>query len=150
MMVVGIIGVVALIGAPVLTNSIRYFVLTRVKLELQRESRSAMYVITRDLRQAQSNTIVIDNAAGQPAYSRITFTKSQGTVVTFYQTGSKLIQLVGNNQKTLSTNVCYMGFSFPRSDDMAMLSVSMTLQENTYSGQTKALHMASQKVQVMN
>ncbi len=150
LVVVAILGVIALIATPVMINAIRYFVLSRVKLELQREARAAMYVITRDVRQAQANTIIIDNAAGQPSYSRITFTKIQGTTMTFYQSGTNLIQQVGANSTVLSKNLCYLAFTFPRSDDMSMLSVSMTLQENTYSGQTKALHMASQKVQVMN
>ncbi len=43
-----------------------------------------------------------------------------------------------------------MAFTFPRSDQLSILSVSMTLQENIYQGRTKALHMASEQVQVMN
>jgi len=151
MIVIAILGVVVLMGTPVMINSIRYFVLSRVKLELQREARTAMYVITRNIRQAQSSTIVIDHVAGQPYYSRVQFSVYNSTqTMTFYQSGTSLIQQVGANQTILSKNLQYLAFTFPRSDVMSMLSVSMTLQEATYSKQSKALHMASQKVQVMN
>ena len=33
---------------------------------------------------------------------------------------------------------------------MTIVSVSLTLQTSIYGGQTKALHMASEKVQVMD
>ena len=33
---------------------------------------------------------------------------------------------------------------------MGLLSVSMTLQQGIYQGQTKALHMASQQVRIMD
>ncbi len=150
LIVVAILGVVTLVGAPVMTNSVRYFVLTRVKLEIQREARAAMSLMCRNLRQAQSSTIRIDQVSGQPYYSRIQFTKMQGTTVSYYQSGKKLIQTVGTTTTTLTPNLRYLAFSFPRSDDMGIISVSITIEESTYSGQSKALHMASEKVRVMN
>src|SRR5882762_3774069 len=87
---VAIIGVVAMIAPQVITQTTKVFVLGRAKLELQREARAAMYLITRELRQAQSNTIIIDQVNGQPYYSRIRFTKIQNTSVTIIQSGSSL------------------------------------------------------------
>ena len=151
MMVVAILGIVSSIGAGILLQANRYFILTKTRGDLQRQSRAAMYVITRELRQAQSSTIVIDRLSNsQPFYSRITFTKYGGSSMTFEQSGKKLLQVVGSNQKTLADNLLYLAITFPRSDDLTIVSVSMTLQQNIYQGRTKALHMASEKVQVMN
>lgn len=170
LVVVAILGIMSGVGANLILQVNRFFILTRTRADLQRESRSAMYVITRELRQGQSNSIVLDRAsATMPFYSRVAFTKPSGDRYTFYQNGNLLCQAVnatvftlssGGNvvckvnapgqAQTLSTHLSYVGFSFPRSDDMTIVSVSMTLQENIYQGRQKALHMASEKVQVMN
>ena len=150
MVVVAIMAAIASVAPVLLIQANRFFMLSRVRADLQGQARAVMYVITRELRQAQSGTITIDQVSGQPYYSRITFTKEQGVTMCFYQKGNKLIQQVGTNVQTLSTSLVYMAFSFPRSDNMGIVSVSMTLQENIYQGQTKALHLASQQVRVMD
>jgi len=150
MLVVAILGVLATIGPGILLQVNRFFILSRARSDIQREARASMYVINRNLRQAQSSTIVIDCVSGQPYYSRITFTKIQGTTISFYQSGKNLIQSSGNNAKTLSKNLRYLAFAFPRSDDMTIVSVSLTLEESIYQAQTKALHMASERVRIMN
>lgn len=151
MMVVAILGIMSSVAANLFLQTNRYFIFTRVRGDLQREARACMYLMTRELRQAQSNSIIIDRSStSQPFYSRITFTKIQGTTITFQQNGNKLEQVIGNQKTTLSKNVRYMAFSFPRSDTLSIISVSMTLEEQIYQGQKKALHMASEKVQVMN
>jgi prepilin-type N-terminal cleavage/methylation domain-containing protein len=151
MMVVIILGIISSVGAGIMLQVNRYFLLTRVRIDLQKQARSSLYLMTREIRQAKAATIVIDRAAtNQPFYSRITFTTIDGRQFRFQQVGSKLQQVVGNGTTTLSTNLCYLAFTFPRSDDMTILSVAMTLQEATFQGQEKALHMASENVQVMN
>jgi prepilin-type N-terminal cleavage/methylation domain-containing protein len=157
MMVVAILGIVSSVAAGILLQANRYFIFTRTKGNLQRESRAAMYVITRELRQAQSNSIVIDRvSAKQPFYSRITYTKiGAATTTSFEQIGPKLLMVAGTCnvsacQKVLADDLLYFAVTFPQTDDMTIVSVSMTLQENIYQGQTRALHMASEKVQVMN
>jgi hypothetical protein len=150
-MVVAILGIMSSVGANLLLQTNRFFILTRTRGDLQREARSAMYVMTRAIRQAQAQSITIDRAAtNQPYYSRITFTKIQGTTMSFQQNGNQLVQVVGNKQIAISKHLRYLAFSFPRSDDLSNLSVSVTLEESIYQGRTKALHMASEKVQVMN
>ncbi|MFI5346913.1 MAG: PilW family protein [Elusimicrobiota bacterium] len=151
MIVVAILGIMSSVGASLLLQTNRYFIFTRTRLDLQREARAAMYVMTRELRQAQSNTIVMDRlSASQPFYSRIKFTKIQGATMTFQQSGNQLQMLIGNQKTILTKNLRYLAFTFPRSDDLTIVSVSVTLEEAIYQGQTKALHMASEKVQVMN
>lgn len=150
MIVVAIIGILATVGGRILLQVNRYFIMTNARADLQREARALMYVINRNLRQAQSASITIDRSASQPFCTRITFTKVQGTTMTFYQNGTTLVQLVGTKTRTLSKNVKYLAFTFPRSDDLSIVSVSVTLEKSIYQGRTKSLHMASEKVRVMN
>ena len=156
MITVGIISVVFSIAAPILTQVNRTFIMNRTRVELQQEARSVMYVITRNLRQAQAATITIDRAnANQPFYSRITFTKEAATqgvspTLVFQQEGTYLYQVIGAGRRPLSKNLKYLAFTFPRSDDMGIISVSLTLEKKIYEGRSKALHMASEKVRIMN
>ena len=107
--------------------------------------------MTRSLRQAQANSIKISRAnSSQPFYSKITFTKEQGDVLVFQQEGVNLYQIIGGASRPLSRNLKYLAFTFPRSDDMGIISVSLTLEKNIFQGRKKALHMASEKVRIMN
>lgn len=157
LIVVGIVSTLFAVAAPILLQANRQFIMIRTKLELQQEARGIMYVLTRALRQAQVETIVIGRAnTSQPYYSKIQFTteQSSSTVVSnsfvFQQEGTVLYQVFGSGKRVLTRNLNYLAFSFPRTDDMSMISVSLTLQKNIYEGRTKALHMASEKVHVMN
>ena len=151
MLTVAIVGILATVGARLLIQANRYYMMTKTRVELQREARAIMYVVSRSLHQAQSNTISIDRAsATQPFYSRVTFTKIQGDTLAFQQSGRDFQQVAGGKTSTLSKNVRYLAFTFPRSDDLTIISVSLTLEQDIYEGQTKALHMASEKVRVMN
>ena len=170
MLSVAIVGIVSGLGATLLLQANRYFVLGKARADLQKEARGIMYIMTRELRQAQNSTILISRASNsQPYYSRINFTKQQGTVVTLYQNGNLLCLATkasaftltqggqpvcrtsgGGVATTLTKNLRYLAFTFPRSDDMTILSVSMTIQTSIYQGKTKALHMASENVRVMD
>jgi len=125
--------------------------MTRAKVELQQEARATMYIITRALRQSSAASITISRAnSSQPFYSKITFTKQQGETMAFQQEGVTLYQLINGHRRVLSRNLDYLAFTFPRSDDMGIISVSLTLKKGIYEGRSKALHMASEKVRVMN
>lgn len=148
---VAIIGILASVGARIMLQVNRYFIMTNTRSSLQREARAAMYIINRNLRQGSVASITIDRFnTSQPFYSRLTFTKVTGNRMIFYQNGTDLVQLVGTKTRTLSKNVKYLAFTFPRSDDLSVISVSMTLEKSIYEGRVKALHMASEKVRVMN
>ncbi len=151
MMVVGIIGILFAVGAPLLQQVSRFFILSKARLEIQQEARSIMYVVTRNLRQAQSGTITISRAgAAQPFCSKISFTKEQGGLMVFQQNGTDLVQVIGGTQRVIGKDLKYLAFTFPRSDDMTIISVSITLEKAIFEGRTKALHMASEKVRIMN
>jgi prepilin-type N-terminal cleavage/methylation domain-containing protein len=151
MIVVSIIGILFAVGAPLLQQVNRFFILSKTRLEIQQEARSIMYVVTRNLRQAQSGTITISRAdATQPFCSKISFTKEQGGLLVFQQKGTNLVQVIGGSQRVISKNLKYLAFTFPRSDDMTIISVSITLEKSIFEGRTKALHMASERVRIMN
>ena len=151
MITVAIVGTLISVGAGITIEANRYFMLSNAKVQLQEEGRSILYVITRNLRQAQSSTITLSRySSSQPYYSQISFTTSQGTTMSFFQNGNLLEMQSGNMTKVLSKDLIYLAFTFPRSDDMNIISVSVTFQSGIYQGGSKALHMASEEVEVMN
>ncbi|MBK8871113.1 MAG: type II secretion system protein [Elusimicrobia bacterium] len=145
-----ILCMLALVIVPLLLHSTRFFLLNRTRVELQRDARSALAVITKTLRQAQSSTIVISQVNGQPYYSQIAFSDVGGVSFVYRQTGTVLQETRGAQTRTLSDDLRFLNFYFPRSDDMTIVSVSLTLEKAIYEGKTKALHVATERVRVMN
>lgn len=149
LLVVTIVALVVGMATPILIQAQRFFILNRARVNIQREARNAMTTLSKNLRQAQSLTIRLDNDTGQPYYSRIRFTTVDGRNLSYYQRGNTLYQ-VHTSTTTLSTHLRFLNFYFPRTSDMTILSVSMTLEENIYEGQKKALHVASERIRIMN
>jgi prepilin-type N-terminal cleavage/methylation domain-containing protein len=151
MIVLAIVGILFSVGGPILNTANKNWILSRSRLELQTEARAIMYLMSRNLRQAQYATINISRYNNsQPYYSKITFTKIDGKTYSFYQNDKQLIMQYGEMKRTLTNNVRYLAFTFPESADMTILSISMTLEKDIYDYQKKALHMASEKVHIMN
>jgi Tfp pilus assembly protein PilW len=150
MVMLAAVAILAFAGAQLTIQVNRYFMFSTTRIDIQREARAVMYVITREIRQATANSIVINRAnANQPPYSQITFDKGS-TAMTFQQNCAKLEQVTGGKTQVLTKNLRFLAFTFSRSDDLTIVSVSFTLSKPIYQGQTKNLHMVSQKVQVMN
>ena len=150
MVVVAILGVVVSTAPTLLLQVRRFFFLNNARIELQREARTNMELVTRRLRQAQSSTFVVNQLSGQPYYSRIAFTDIDGKANIYYQNNKGLYSVVNGSTRTLTTNLRYLAFSLPKSEDLTIVSVSLTLEKTIYQGQVKALHMASEKVRLMN
>lgn len=152
MIVVGIMGAIVSIGPNLFKQVRRFFFLSNARVDLQREAKTTMELITKNLRQAQSSKISATRLnSGQPYYSFLGFTDINGKQFNFYQNGKNLNMFsTGASTKTLSGNLRYLAFSFPRSDDMTIISVALTLEKSIFENRTKALHMASEKVRVMN
>lgn len=155
MLVVAIIGIVSSLGASLLIQMNRFFRQNNARIAIQREVREALHLINRNLRQAQASTVVIDQVAGEFPYSRITFTRmtpSGGTVpMSFYQQGSTLFMTQGGGAaRAISSNLRYLGFTYIRTDNDRLVSVSLTTESGTYQGQTKALQLSVEKVRIMN
>lgn len=149
MISIAILGVIFSFTPNMILQIRRFFFLSDAKASLQRDARDVMYVITRRLRQARASSIVIDQLSGHPYYSRLSFSDVDGNNITYYQQGTNLFMIDGGT-RTLTKDLRYIAFSAPRSDDLGIISLSFTLEKGTYEGRTKALHMASEKVRLMN
>ena len=155
MLVVGIMGVLILAAPKTFIKTYQFVQLITARVEIQKNARGALANINRDLRQAVGTSVVVDSVPGQPPHSRITFNKynSSGgqTAVSYYQEGNKLYQGVGGvTGKMIANNLRYIAFTYPRTDDDGIISISITFEKATYEGGTKALQMAVEKVRIMN
>lgn len=148
---VAIIGIISSLAPRVLVEMQRFFLMNRTRIALQRDARAALTLMTRNLRQAQASTVVIDRAPNQPFYSRIRFRKMNSSVdITYYQLGRRLMMQVGNRTSKVCDNVRFVAFALPATDELNIVSLSMTLEQRIFEGRMKALHLASEKVRVMN
>ncbi|MCX7941048.1 MAG: hypothetical protein N2555_04695, partial [Endomicrobia bacterium] len=83
--------------------------------------------------------------------SKIDFYTIDGSTVSYYQLNRNLYQRVGNmTPKVLSKSVTYFAVTFPKSYEMNIVSIALTLERDLYEIRRKALHMASEKIMVMN
>lgn len=150
MMVVAIVGILASVGPTLLIGLQNFFLMTSARYEVQRDARATLDTVNRYLRQAVSSSIVIDTPASQGPYSRIRFKHVDGRYMEFRQNGNQLIQQIENRESTITQNLAYIAFTFPRTDDPSIVSVSITMSKNIQLGRRKVLELTIQKVRVMN
>lgn len=154
MLTVAILSIVAVIVSPLMLQMTNFWRLTSARYSIQRDVRVSLETINRFTRQAQSSTVIIDNVAGQPPASRLQFqyvnSSGQTSTVVFYQYGKNLYMTNGGSTTRLSSNLAYIAFTYPRTDDISIISVAVTMQSPTYLGGKKALQLSIQKVRVMN
>ncbi|MBI4655543.1 MAG: prepilin-type N-terminal cleavage/methylation domain-containing protein [Elusimicrobia bacterium] len=155
MIVIAIMGILMLLGPDIFKGMYRFVRLATAKVEIQRGARVTLSNINRALRQSQASSIVVDQASGQPPHSRISFTryKPDGSTptISYYQQGKKLYMSVnGAAGQPIAENLRYIAFSYPKTDDAGIISISLTFEKETYEGGAKALQMAVEKVRIMN
>ncbi|MEN3013465.1 MAG: hypothetical protein ABDH23_02475 [Endomicrobiia bacterium] len=152
MIIVTMFGILSLSVSSLFLQIWRFYRITLVQKELQEEARTILELIMRNLRNGRSNTIVISRYnSQQPPYSKIDFYTVDGLFVSYYQVGRTLYEKIGNMQpKMLSKSITYFAVTFPRSYEMNIVSIALTLEKDLYEIRKKALHMASEKVMVMN
>ena len=155
MIVVAILGVIVSAAPRMFTGIYRFTRMITAKAEIQKNARGTLSNINRGLRQAQASSILVDQVSGQPPHSRITFTryKTDGSteVVSYYQSGKKLYMSTNLAAgKKVCDDLRYIAFTYPKSDDSYIVSISVTFEKATYEGAAKALQMAVEKVRVMN
>lgn len=150
MMVVAIIGILATVGPTMLTQMQNFFLLTSARYEIQRDARTTLDTVNRYMRQAVASTVVMDTPAGQGPYSRIRFRHVDGRYMEFRQSGSKLIQVIDTAQSVVSSNLVYIAFTYPHTDDISIVSVSITMGKSIQLGRRKVLELTIQKIRVMN
>jgi prepilin-type N-terminal cleavage/methylation domain-containing protein len=150
MIVVAILGSVSTVGPLLLTQLQNFYLMNTARGEIGRDARTSLDFINRMLRQAVDGTIVIDTPSGQGPYSRIRMRHVDGRYLEFRQSGSDLLAVVGNNTSVLSKNLIYVAFTFPRSEDPTIVSVSLTMGKSIQLGRRKVLELTIQQVRVMN
>ncbi|PKM98540.1 MAG: hypothetical protein CVU79_02625 [Elusimicrobia bacterium HGW-Elusimicrobia-3] len=160
MLVVAILGVLILAAPRTFIKTFQFVQLLTARVEIQKNARGALANINRDLRQALGHTIEVDELPGQPPHSRIKFKKynSSGgqSWAFYYQQGTQLYQAAGDvdgnmlTGKLIANHLRYIAFTYPRTDDDGIISISITFEKATYEGGTKALQMAVEKVRIMN
>jgi prepilin-type N-terminal cleavage/methylation domain-containing protein len=155
MIVVAIMGILLLAAPKIFKNAFRFVRLSFARAEIQKNARGSLGNINRELRQAIASSIVIDQATDMPPHSRITFTRYRpdGSTreVSYYQNGKKLyLSIDGSDGRMVADELKYIAFSYPKTDDDSIVSVSLTFEKATYEGASKALQMAVEKVRIMN
>lgn len=152
MLVVAIMGTIASVAPLFFTRVYELFTMTSTKMEIQRDVRAALDIINKNLRQASIDSITIDKESSlQPPYSKISFRKAGGSMtMSYYQEGNKLIMGRDGAARTLTENLSFISFTFPQSDDMSIISISLTVEKRAARGQKKAIHVAIEKVRIMN
>jgi len=156
--VIAIIGVIFGIGPLFMKQMSRYFIISRVNMDLLRQTRATIGLMTRNIKQAKRDSIVIDRLDGsQPYYSYIRFARLDGTLIKYYQSGHYLIMEVTppppsvlTIRRTLIDCLRFIVFAPTRSDDLNLITVRISTVKNIYEGQAKNLNMASAKINVMN
>ena len=148
---VAILGILGAVVTNLFIGGVRFWRLSIAKSEIQRDARTYLDAIGRTLRQAQASTVTIDRLnSSQPAYSRISFTTIQGKSMAYYQNGIRLCQLINGSTYYLADNLRNIYFTFPRTDDADIVSISLCFEKATYTGGTKALHLSVEKIRIMN
>lgn len=150
MIAVAIISIVFMIGPRLIVDITRLSSLNRARLETLGDARDTLSVINRTLRQASMASIVVTQETGQPPYSSISFKTSDGRLLKYYQSNQNLEFVNNGSTGTLTNNLRFIAFTYPRTDDSSIISVSVTFEKATYEGGAKALQMAIEKVRIMN
>jgi len=151
MAVVAISGILIAVGVPILNTVNQNIIMAKTRLVLQQDARNFMSLITRVLREAKSSSLVITrHNTSQMFYSKIKFSTIDGKNYEFYQDGKNLVMKEGNLIRVIANDLRYLAFTLTESSDLYIVSVSITLERYLFSGKRKALHMASEKVMIMN
>ena len=145
-----ILGVIFSLGPSILTGITRFTKLNTARIETQRNARDSLGQINRSLRQGSAASVCVSQESGQPPYSSIQFSTVDGRALKFYQINKDLKFVNNGSTTTLAQGLNYIAFSYPRTDDSNIISVSLTFEQDTYQGGVKALQMAIEKVRIMN
>jgi type II secretory pathway pseudopilin PulG len=151
LIIIATVGILSIAVSNLLLYIWRFYRISFVQKNLQEEARTIMELITRNLRNGKHTSITIGRLdSTQPPYSKIDLTTIDGHRVSYYQKNRSLYENVDGNLKVISKNITYFVAIFPRFDEMNIVSIALTLEQDLYELKTKALHVASEKVMVMN
>lgn len=151
LMAVVISSILISVAIPLVRTMNENIMMSKTRLTLQQEARNVMAMLNRFLREARASSIVISRYNSlQPFCSYIKFTTIDSKTYELYQEGQNLVLKQGSMVNILSNDVRYLAFTFPDSSNMYIVSVSITFERLLFSGRKKAIHVASEKVRIMN
>ncbi|MGC8867512.1 MAG: PilW family protein [Elusimicrobiales bacterium] len=146
-----IVSILVGVAIPVIRSMNENIMMSKTRLSLQQDARNIMAMLNRFLREAKASSLVITRYdSSQPFCSYIKFTTIDSKTYEFYQDGKNFMLKQGNMQKVLSQDLRYLSFTFPDTSNMYIVSVSMTFEKALFGGRKKAIHVASEKIRVMN
>ncbi|HCJ66732.1 MAG TPA: hypothetical protein DHV62_05245 [Elusimicrobia bacterium] len=161
MFVVIILGILFTVGANVLISGWRFMFLSQARWEIQRDVRTNLDLVHRNLREAEYTSVTIyksTDTAGvtNPPCSKISFTNVDDDEISYYQDGDKLYQKIKRSGETtyattkLAENLRYIYFAYPKSDERSIISLSICFEKETFGGGAKALQLSVEKIRLMN
>ena len=155
MVTVAVIGIVFGVGPKIFTSIDHFWRMQKAHYNVQRNARISLDLVNRYLRQASASTVVVSQRDGQPPYSWISFSIDKGDGPALgnygvYQEYRNLNLMVRGATTTIADDLKYVAFTYPRTDSNGIISVSMTFEDDTYTGYKKALQLSIEKVRVMN
>ncbi|MDD5687179.1 MAG: hypothetical protein PHE88_05025 [Elusimicrobia bacterium] len=132
---------------------IQFWQLSSAKGEIQRDARTCISAMNKNLRQADASSVVIDrypayNQGSNPPFSRITFT-NDNQQYRYYQDGRDFYEVI-NSTRVLARSLRSVQFTYPQTSEDSIVNISITFEKKTYSAHTKALQLSVAKVRIMN
>lgn len=161
MLVVVILGILFSVGSNVLLTGWKFSRLSQARAEIQRDARTCLDLMHRNLRETKYSSVTIYKSTetvgvNNPPCSLISFANIDGDEISYYQDGDKLYQKIKRSGETqyftnrLAEKLRYISFSYPRSDDETIISLSLCFERATYAGGAKALQLSVEKIRLMN
>lgn len=149
---IAILGLLVAVVPNVVTKAIHFGILTQARREVQRQARDMMDLVHRHLRQAYKDRVTVDRLnATQPPWSRISFYTIDSTSHTFYQDGRRFYHQINNgSSRVVAEDVRVVMFTYPRTDDPTIISMSVTTEKFALGGKMKTLQMAVEQIRIMN
>lgn len=150
LIVVAIMGSISTVGPLLMRQLQNFYLMTGARNDIERDARVSLDIIDRNFRQAKNATVILDSLPGQPPFSRVRFTKIDGSNWSFYQKGGALYMGRQTDTTILTTNLVYVAFTYPDTDNPTIASVSMSTGKAIQLGNRKVLELTIQKVRIMN
>lgn len=150
MIAIAVMGTISTIGPTLMRNLQTFYLQSGARNDIERDARASLDIIDRELRQAKYSSIILDAAKGEPPFSRIRFTHVNGNNMSFYQQGGTLFMSNGTDVTKLTSNLVYIAFTFPQTDNPTIVSVAMSMGKQVQLGKRMVLELTIQKVRIMN
>jgi prepilin-type N-terminal cleavage/methylation domain-containing protein len=151
-----ILAVIFSLGSSLLIKVNTFFKISVAKVEVQRDVRTLMELMTREIREAGSVSLSRLNAS-QPPYSYIQFS-GPGCTGRFWQDGQKLIMekipsfpgAPSQPPTVMSKDLRSLMFLYPSTDNPNLLTILITLEKRDGTGRTQSVQLGGETIRLLN